>query len=330
MRRVCNRWLVAVVAVFGSLQATAQVLPAPTPAPSTVAAAAIAHPLINKIWDTAKARFVTPAELVTVLSRAGIVIVGERHGHMPHQERTAFLLNALADRERYPALALEMLEPRQAVLINRYRRDEPEYAGRLGSAMQWYDTGWPSWAFYEPIFQAAFMAKLPILAADLPRSEQERIERTGLETPPSSGDDAALASWRVSMKSAHCDMIDDDRLKRVAELQWARDAAMARAAEEGLQSSGSVVLLAGLAHARRDRGIARHLVTAGKSSAGTAIVAFMDVRDGVNDVAPYVPVPLSPTPTASSASHVYDFVWFTPPKPGGDVCDRIRGLVRPQ
>jgi uncharacterized iron-regulated protein len=288
-----------------------------TAAPTAAASAPAAnHPLLNMVWDVKANAAITVGELVKRLAAAEAILLGERHGHVAHQSRAAFLIAALADRERYPALALEMLEPRQAIIVDRYRREEPEYSGRLGAALQWWDTGWPSWVFYEPIFSAAFTAKLPLIAADLPRAEQDRIERSSTDTPP---DAAIYTSWKASMKAAHCNLIEEDRLSRVATLQWRRDQAMADAVREGVANAGSVILLAGREHVRRDRGIARHLSdgdVAGKPTLATVVVALMDVDPAkLTAGVGYVPDTI-----AASAGQVYDYLWFTPGTRATDVC----------
>jgi uncharacterized iron-regulated protein len=303
----------------GQPPAGAPVGPPAAATPATTPAAAN-HPLLNVVWDVKANAAITVGELVKRLASADAILLGERHGHEAHQSRAAFLISALADRERYPALAMEMLEPRQAVIVDRYRREEPEYSGRLGAALQWWDTGWPSWSFYEPIFAAAFAAKLPFIAADLSRAEQDKIERATTDAPP---DAAIYASWKASMKAAHCNLIEEDRLARVATLQWRRDQAMADAVREGVANAGSVILLAGREHVRRDRGVARHLAdtaAAGKPVLTTVVVALMDVDPAkLTAGAGYVPETI-----AASAGQVYDYLWFTPGKVAVDTCSGVR------
>ena len=139
------------------------------------------HPLINKIWDVRAKKFISQNELMNRLEQIMVILIGERHGHVEHQLRENYILEELAARQRYPALALEMLEPRQSLMINSYRNSSPEYAGQLGSALQWWKTGWPTWSYYEPVFQTALVAKLDFVGVDLPRAEQERIKNTGLK-----------------------------------------------------------------------------------------------------------------------------------------------------
>lgn len=193
------------------------------------------------ITDTATGKKLSVRDLIDRLEQADIILIGERHGFAPHQDREAFILQALAERGRYPTLALEMLEPAQEPVIEAYRKENPEYARGLGIALDWSNTGWPAWSFYEPVFQAAFTARLDIRAADLPRDEQRRIEREG--TPDRPDDMSIIESWQDSMMKAHCGLIDEDRAFRLALKQWKRDQNMADVA-----SRRDVVLIAGRTH----------------------------------------------------------------------------------
>ena len=196
----------------------------------------------NDIWDPDLGRVIALEDLIDRLETAPEIRFGERHGHAPHQNRVAFLIQALAARGRYPALALEMLDPAQAEAVATYRRDRPEYARGLGVALDWPSTGWPDWGLYEPIFEAAFAARLTILGADLPRAERQRIRDEGTDEVPD--DPAAVLRWRSVMKRVHCDLLGAGELDRLALLQWLRDRNMA----DVLAANRPAILLAGREH----------------------------------------------------------------------------------
>lgn len=211
--------------------------------------------LIDQIWDPKREAFISVRELIDQLEQSPIILIGERHGFSPHQNRAAFILKALADRGRYPTLALEMLEPAQEPVINAYRARNPEYARGLGIALDWANTGWPDWSFYEPIFDAAFAAKLPIVGADLPSAQQREIELNGWEGQPSASH--ILSTWREDMLKAYCGSINDQEAERLALKQWQRDLSMAEVAD----AAGDVLLLCGRQHVRAEIGIPAFLTT---------------------------------------------------------------------
>ncbi len=315
LRPASSRGVLSLLAVVIGLAAWSASCSAQTSNPPSAPPATVEHALSNKIWRASDGQLVTVGDLVGALAKADVILVGERHGHRPHQDRVVFLLEALADRGRYPALAMEMLEPEQAEKIARFRVKEPEYSTRLGAELEWHKTGWPSWVHYDPIFSVAFTAKLPILAADLAKAEQQRIETSA---PEAAADPAITDSWRASMKAAHCDLIEPDRLERVTSLQWQRDRAMAGAVRAGLAKAGQVLLLAGREHVRRDRGVPRHLAHATQN---VVVVALADVKEG--DIKPeaYVPARVS----SVGAAPVYDYIWFTPAKAEPGACERLKG-----
>ncbi|MFL4470137.1 ChaN family lipoprotein [Tateyamaria armeniaca] len=182
------------------------------------------------------------------LEQAETILIGERHGFAPHQNRVALILEELALRGRFPTLALEMLEPAQMPALETYRADNPEYVGGLGAALNWSETGWPAWSFYEPVFRAAFRAKLEVMAADLPKEEQRLIRRTGETSLDYS--QIAYEEWIKSIAEALCLDPSSKFVRHEALRQIARDQHIANSIDS---VPGHAVLVAGGEHIRSDR-----------------------------------------------------------------------------
>ncbi|WP_425073507.1 ChaN family lipoprotein [Sagittula sp. S175] len=179
----------------------------------------------GEILETATGEALTFTDLLDRLEQADTILIGERHGFAPHQDRVALILEELALRGRFPTLALEMLEPAQMPALDTYRKNNPEYVGGLGAALNWSESGWPSWHFYEPIFRAAFRAKLDILAADMPREEQRRIDRigrTGFFPEQSLAD-----YWKPIVRDTQCNDTAEVWIRNVTVRQVIRDMHMA-------------------------------------------------------------------------------------------------------
>lgn len=201
------------------------------------------------IWDAEAKTWITEDALYDQLAGEDLIVIGERHGTPEHHEIEARLLYELAERGHYPALALEMLRPEQMKALNAYRAANPEYSDALGVALEWWDTGWPSFNHYAPVFQAAFALKLRIVAADLPLAEQERI----LAEADLEGLDAdAIAHWEDAMDKAHCGLLKDDRLQQQVALQVRRDK---RFVEFGQRNPTMMIL--GRNHLRSFSGVKR-------------------------------------------------------------------------
>lgn len=271
----------------------------------------------GQIWSTAQSQFVDIAWLTAMAAAADVFVIGESHGHHAHQDRETFLVQALADRRIYPAVVLEMLDASQAEALARSRERSPESVAPLPAALNWAATGWPAFEFYRNLFQAAYDAKLPIIAGDLPKSRQDDLRSGRLQPPPVSG--AILQSWRETMLAAHCGLLSEPDLTRVAGLQVERDRSMASALESALHDGKPVILVAGLSHIRRDRSVPLYLAPELKSF----VLALMEVSDRKPPQA-YLPQALD------GERPVYDAIWFTPARKEEGACDRLRrkGLIR--
>src|SRR5690606_3743900 len=112
-------------------------------------------------------------------------------------------------------------------------------AGTLATFLEWEDSGWPPFSLYKPIFDAAVLADYPIRSGNLDRGLLPALHDKGLAALP---DDqrAALGLTRGipgglaepikrAIADAHCGLLAAAAIQPFAEIQYARDAAMARA-----------------------------------------------------------------------------------------------------
>ncbi|WP_299727529.1 ChaN family lipoprotein [uncultured Tateyamaria sp.] len=219
------------------------------------------------IIETATGKTLGFQELLDQLEQADTILIGERHGFAPHQNLVALILEELALRGRFPTLALEMLEPAQMPALEAYRADNPEYVGALGAALDWANTGWPAWSFYEPIFRAAFRAKLDVVAADLPREEQRDIDQNGEIVP--SQFSWLIDYWKPIVASIQCNPISDRWIENVATRQTVRDRHISAMI---VQAHSPLVALVGNRHMEP----IEKLLTARESTATTVGLGMLD------------------------------------------------------
>jgi uncharacterized iron-regulated protein len=284
------------------------------------------HPLAGRIWDVSTARFVTPEVLAARLAGARYVLLGERHDNPDHHRVQATLVRALVAAGRRPAVAFEMFSADDADAIARHLATAPRDAAGLAGAVGWARSGWPTWAFYQPIAQTALDADLPIVAANLsPRTARALArgdrgalpaglaERYALDRPLSDGGQAALAA---EIKASHCGHLPGDRIEGMVLAQRARDAMLADSMVRS--SRDGAVLIAGTGHVRTDRGVPVYL-RARDPGAGIAVLAPLEVRDEWSGPADYAETPGARLP--------YDWVWFTPRMDDVDPCARFRRLA---
>lgn len=199
------------------------------------------------------------------------VLLGEVHDNAEgHALRLAAFDDWLATGAR-PALAMEMFDRGDQPAIQRLRgtagtgaagarafvdavlaaRSAPAGAAALRSG--WH---WPS---YTPFVERALRHGLPLVAANVGRTEARALMRDGLAA---HGFDAAvpddiLAAHAAAIEASHCGHVDAALARRMALAQVARDQQMARAVEAHI--GRGVLLLAGNGHVRTDVGVPRWL-----------------------------------------------------------------------
>jgi uncharacterized iron-regulated protein len=267
------------------------------------------RPLAGLIWGASESRVVTFQEMLARIQDTPYILVGERHGRHAHQGREAFLIGALAEAGRYPTIALEMLSHAQTEAVAAYRQTSPEYALGLGLALNWADSNWPSWNYYQPVFDAAFTTKATIVGADLTEAEQQVI-LTG-----DSGNQSAVGSleyYQTHMTKAHCGLIEDARAQDLARLQIARDRKMAEQLQVNRHSDHGVLLIVGASHIRKGTGLPTHL-----PQNDVAVVALVETDATLSEfLTPFQDI------VAGDLAE-YDYIWFTPKVDETSFCDRI-------
>jgi len=282
------------------------------------------HRLVGRIWDVAGGQFVDETMVVARLVEARYVLLGEKHDNADHHVLQARILRALATAGRRPAVAFEMFTPSQAGGLDRHLAARPRDAAGIGEAVDWKASGWPAWAMYEPIAQAALDAGLPIVVANLDTERVRAVSRQGvaaldaalvrrhgLDQPLPENVQAGLAE---EIRDSHCGHAPESLVGAMIGVQRARDAQMAEALLTAPGGDGAV-LIAGSGHARNDRGVPTYLRRIAPD-ARTVSVAFLEVDpkrpDGEGDAARF------------PGRLPFDYVWFTPAVDDVDPCEKFR------
>jgi uncharacterized iron-regulated protein len=280
-----------------------------------------AHPLVGKIWDVRAGRFVDEATLAAELAQAEFVALGETHDNPDHHLLQARLVRAILAAGRRPALAFEMLTSDQQEAVDAAVARAPKDPDALGKAVGWDASGWPEFAVYRPIFAAGLEAGLPIVAANLRRSEVKAIFSKGREALDEGLrarlareepiPEPVMAQLRAEMSASHCGELPDRMLEPLILAQRARDARMA----ERMLAAGAArgaILVAGSGHARTDRGVPRLLAT---DAPGRKVVsiAFLEVD-------PERPAPGDYDKGWGEGPLPFDLVIFTPGTEREDPC----------
>lgn len=223
-----------------------------------------------------------PPEGLEALPLAPVVLLGETHDNPEHHALQARAIASI----RPAALVWEMLTADQAARMPDQRLD----AVAVGAALGWEGSGWPDFAMYFPLVQAAGAARH--FGAGLPRAQARAAFAQGAAAVFAGdaarfGLDRALppedqVAREAAQFDAHCAAMPLEMMGGMVEAQRLRDAELARVALEALeQTGGPVVVIAGSGHARRDQGIPAALALAAPDTRVLSL-AFLETDPGVD------------------------------------------------
>lgn len=255
------------------------------------------------ILGLAASIFLTPAwgqvdwrSQVKTLSTSELLLLGEQHDALEHQELARLSVQSLASKQKLSALLLEMVDDGLNTVDIPVDSTESVVRERL----QWGDAGWP-WSSYGPIVMQAVRVGVPVIGSNLPYSEMSEVmsDASWDAKVPS----AVLSAHRDSMIKGHCGLLPASQVPAMARIQIARDERMARTAQQWMDKGGTVLLLAGAEHVKKDRGIPLLL---NPSAASKTSVVWMQARTSVNQ---------DPT--------IADVDWLTPPVTPKDYCAEL-------
>ena len=224
-----------------------------------------------------------------------VLLLGEQHDAPDHQRLQRDTVQWLAARGRLAAVVLEMAERGHSTAA--LARDATE--AQVQSALQWNDAAWP-WSAYGPVTMAAVRAGVPVLGGNLPRSAMAAaMQETRWDTHLAT---TARQQLLDALQDGHCGMLPAARLPAMARIQIARDASMAKTAQEAVRPGQTVLLVAGGEHVLRHRGIPTHWPQNIRSKVASAHTeqAQAAIKTGV------------------------DIVVATPPLPPHDACEALR------
>lgn len=213
-----------------------------------LAAACAAPPLVFNAADPG----FNVSHRINALLPTDILLLGEQHDAPDHQRLQRAVVLALAERGQLAALALEMAE--QGTSTAGLPPDSGEDPVR--SALKWNDDGWP-WAAYGPVVMAAVRAGVPVLGANLPRTQmRDAMKNEAWDGHLKPGE---LQTQRSNIREGHCDLLPESQIATMTRIQIARDAAMAQTVMASRQSGKTVLLIAGGGHVDRALGVPTHL-----------------------------------------------------------------------
>jgi len=181
-----------------------------------------------------------------------LLLLGEQHDASAHRRMQRQVVEMLAAEGRLAALAVEMAEQgRSTVGLG---ADASEQSVR--EALHWNEAGW-SWPTYAPVVMAAVRAGVPVLGANLPKTQMAAaMADSSLDGRLAA---PALKAQREAIREGHCDLLPESQIAPMARIQIARDRSMAQVLQQAIVPGKTVVLIAGNRHVDPALGIPQHL-----------------------------------------------------------------------
>ncbi len=279
------------------------------------------HPLAGRIWEAASGQFVPPEALLPRLRSADYLLLGETHDNADHHRLQAWLIGQAGEGGK-PAVVFEMINEDQSEALARYLDSDSPSAAGLGPAIGWEESGWPDWALYLPIAEAALANGAAFRPGSLPSRAIREIGMRGLADSRSAEELERLAlseDWPdelseelyAELAKSHCDLLPPKMLPRMAEVQRMRDAkladAMVAARAEGHDPA---ILVAGTGHTGHRRAVPWYLEA--READGTVLsIALLEV------------IPGAEAPSDYERRGDHDILWFTPRAERKDPCEGL-------
>jgi uncharacterized iron-regulated protein len=225
---------------------------------------------------------------------ADVLLIGEQHDAVAHQRVQQGLVATLAGRGQLAALALEMADSGQSTAGLPAGASEEQTRRQLN----WNNEAWP-WTAYGLVVMTAVRAGVPVLGANLPRSDMRASMSDsqldlGLPAP-------AFKAQQQLIRQGHCDLLPEGQITPMTRIQIARDRRMADTLAKAVQPGRVVVLISGSVHADKQLGVPQHL------PAGLQIKSVRLLAGG-----------------KSLPGETFDSVWGTEALPDKDYCAGLR------
>jgi len=221
-----------------------------------------------------------------------VLLLGEQHDAPEHQALQQQIVEALAARGVLAAVALEMADSGNSTVALTSNASEEQ----TRNALRWNNDAWP-WAAYSSAVMSAVRAGVPVLGANLPRTQmRSNMADAALDQRLPA---PALKAQQQLIRQGHCDLLPESQITPMTRIQIAKDMRMADTVQAAVRPGQMVVLITGSVHADKQLGVPQHLPPALRVKA---------IRL------------LSGAVVAGDERESFDGVWLTPATPDKDYC----------
>lgn len=196
---------------------------------------------------------------IPTLVEHDIILLGERHDHPDHHENQAKWLDRIASAGK-TSVVMEMVSMQQLAQLG----DKPQSSNAWKEALNWDEQGWPDFDLYRPIFDVVTKHNLTILAGTMSirpgTALGKRLEvMQQLAGQPPQIPDQIKTQLAEDVRVGHCNLLPEEMIAPMVEIQWFKDAFMAKQLTDSLANATRAVLIAGNGHTQGDTGVPIHL-----------------------------------------------------------------------
>jgi len=288
------------------------------------------HQLVGKIWDVKQQAFIDKAILKNRSLESEYLLLGERHDNLVHHQHQTWFIQQLAQTPQQVSVAYEMIDNEQGLRLAKQKINSAE---QLIEELNLSKSSWEYEQRYKSLFAETLAAGYKINSANLSSKQLMQTAMQGEanlpvaykhmlnKTPLSTEQNKALLQ---EINESHCNMLDENTTGKMALAQRMRDSIMAHSL---LKSRTPVkVLIAGMGHVRKDRGVPLYLQTnlhIQEKQAKILSIGLLEVELDMTD-------PLAYTELWDGQILPFDIVWFTPQVEREDACDKLLKHFKPK
>jgi len=288
------------------------------------------HQLVGKIWDVKQQAFISKAILKNRSLESEYLLLGERHDNLVHHQHQTWFIQQLAKSPQQVSVAYEMIDNEQGLRLAKQKINSVEH---LIKELNRSKSSWEYEQRYKSLFTETLAAGYKINSANLSSKQLMQIVMQGEmnlpvaykrmlnKTPLSAEQNKALL---LEINESHCNMLDANATSKMALAQRLRDSIMAHSL---LKSRAPVkVLIAGMGHVRKDRGVPLYLQTnlyAQEKQAKILSIGLLEVELDKPD-------PLAYAELWDGHILPFDIVLFTPQVEREDACAKLLKHFKPE
>ena len=243
----------------------------------------------------------TTSARLDALLPVDVLLLGEQHDAKEHQQVEQQVIADLAARGLLAAVALEMADT--GLSTAKLKPSATDQQTR--DALKWNDKGW-HWEAYGPAVMTAVRAGVPVLGANLPRTQLQASMADSTLDMLLPG--PALKVQQQGIRIGHCNMLPESQIAPMTRIQIAKDITMANTLSQATLPGKVVLLLTGSGHADRLLGVPQHL----RADLKTKSVRLLAANAHGDE------------PTAA-----FDSIWPTPAVPEVDYCAGLKEKLAP-